>query len=142
MLCHSMLFVKKKKILRQNWIAFKTWKDIEILGIDFFFEETFLTIKKKKLLYICNLFYTNTFYTNANSHYNQNLDKFSSVKYYSNIFTNHCVRVLLYCWILGYRRQINLFFSIFIVSYPMLQDKYTRICCNQYEGQPRMIDAN
>lgn len=142
MLCHSMLFVKKKKILRQNWIAFKTWKDIEILGIDFFFEETFLTIKKKKLLYICNLFYTNTFYTNANSHYNQNLDKFSSVKYYSNIFTNHCVRVLLYCWILGYRRQINLFFSIFIVSCPMLQDKYTRICCNQYEGQPRMIDAN
>lgn len=133
---------KKKKILRQNWIAFKTWKDIEILGIDFFFEETFLTIKKKKLLYICNLFYTNTFYTNANSHYNQNLDKFSSVKYYSNIFTNHCVRVLLYCWILGYRRQINLFFSIFIVSCPMLQDKYTRICCNQYEGQPRMIDAN
>lgn len=124
MLCHSMLFVKKKKILRQNWIAFKTWKDIEILGIDFFFEETFLTIKKKKLLYICNLFYTNTFYTNANSHYNQNLDKFSSVKYYSNIFTNHCVRVLLYCWILGYRRQINLFFSIFIVSCPMLQDKY------------------
>lgn len=142
MLCHSMSFVKKKKILRQNWIAFKTWKDIEILGIDFFFEETFLTIKKKKLLYICNLFYTNTFYTNANSHYNQNLDKFSSVKYYSNIFTNHCVRVLLYCWILGYRRQINLFFSIFIVSCPMLQDKYTRICCNQYEGQPRMIDAN
>lgn len=133
---------KKKKILRQNWIAFKTWKDIEILGIDFFFEETFLTTEKKKLLYICNLFYTNTFYTNANSHYNQNLDKFSSVKYYSNIFTNHCVRVLLYCWILGYRRQINLFFSIFIVSYPMLQDKYTRICCNQYEGQPRMIDAN
>lgn len=142
MLCHSMLFVKKKKILRQNWIAFKTWKDIEILGIDFFFEETFLTTEKKKLLYICNLFYTNTFYTNANSHYNQNLDKFSSVKYYSNIFTNHCVRVLLYCWILGYRRQINLFFSIFIVSCPMLQDKYTRICCNQYEGQPRMIDAN
>lgn len=133
---------KKKKILRQNWIAFKTWKDIEILGIDFFFEETFLTTEKKKLLYICNLFYTNTFYTNANSHYNQNLDKFSSVKYYSNIFTNHCVRVLLYCWILGYRRQINLFFSIFIVSCPMLQDKYTRICCNQYEGQPRMIDAN
>lgn len=133
---------EKKKILRQNWIAFKTWKDIEILGIDFFFEETFLTTEKKKLLYICNLFYTNTFYTNANSHYNQNLDKFSSVKYYSNIFTNHCVRVLLYCWILGYRRQINLFFSIFIVSCPMLQDKYTRICCNQYEGQPRMIDAN
>lgn len=141
MLCHSMSFVKKKKKFSGK-IGFKTWKDIEILGIDFFFEETFLTIKKKKLLYICNLFYTNTFYTNANSHYNQNLDKFSSVKYYSNIFTNHCVRVLLYCWILGYRRQINLFFSIFIVSYPMLQDKYTRICCNQYEGQPRMIDAN
>lgn len=131
---------KKKKF--SGKIGFKTWKDIEILGIDFFFEETFLTTEKKKLLYICNLFYTNTFYTNANSHYNQNLDKFSSVKYYSNIFTNHCVRVLLYCWILGYRRQINLFFSIFIVSYPMLQDKYTRICCNQYEGQPRMIDAN
>lgn len=141
MLCHSMSFVKKKKkILRQNWIQnvkrYRNFRNWFLLRRDFFDN------RKKKLLYICNLFYTNTFYTNANSHYNQNLDKFSSVKYYSNIFTNHCVRVLLYCWILGYRRQINLFFSIFIVSCPMLQDKYTRICCNQYEGQPRMIDAN
>lgn len=130
---------KKKKILRQNWIQnvkrYRNFRNWFLLRRDFF-------DKKKKNCSICNLFYTNTFYTNANSHYNQNLDKFSSVKYYSNIFTNQCVHVLLYCWILGYRRQINLFFSIFIVSYPMLQDKYTRICCNQYEGQPRMIDAN
>ena len=46
MLCHSMSFVKKKKKFSGK-IGFKTWKDIEILGIDFFFEETFLTTEKK-----------------------------------------------------------------------------------------------